>query len=148
MAKKQHKTKKRVTKTPVLLNSTANEMSAGGIMGNVAAGAGSGALMGLSAGPLAPITAGMGALIGGGVGLVKGLLGHRQENLANLEQERLTEQQGMQPVVPPLASTRTFGSDVSSYSNIPTFKYGGAMGAPRATQMTEMKSIPYMVMVG
>ncbi len=99
--------------------------SAGGILGQVAIGAGSGALGGAAFGGIgAPI----GAVIGGGIGLVKGLLGHRQENLANLAQERQTAADGMtqEPIVPPLESTRTFGSSATA-PNIPTFQFGGGI---------------------
>jgi len=121
------------------------EYSVGGIFGEVAAGAGMGALAGGMAGG---ITALPGALIGGGVGLVKGLLGHRQENLANLEKERAAEALANQEqmanqgqIIPPLQSTRTFQSS----TNIPTFALGGAMGMPRPPEEKQEKAVDKML---
>lgn len=73
------------------------EESLGGILGEVAKGAGSGALGG-SAVP--GLGTGIGAIIGGATGLIKGLFGHRQEKLQReaqeaeaQEQQKLLEQQ-------------------------------------------------------
>jgi len=116
------------------------EFSIGGIFGEAAIGAGSGAMMGLAGGPLAPITSGIGALIGGGAGLIKGLLGHRQENLQNLQTERMGEQIGEQKK---LFEQQRLDANQDQYiagieSNqavnpfTPTFEYGGKMKKVKA----------------
>ena len=59
------------------------QKSAGGILADVATGAGTGALAGTLGGP---IGAGAGAIIGGAVGLVKGVVGHIGENKQKAEE--------------------------------------------------------------
>lgn len=125
--------------TPVFVHNS-QELSLGGILGEVGVGAGSGALGGAAFGGIGALP---GALIGGGVGLIKGLSGHFREKKENEAMEALLAQQEEveQPIIPNLESTRTFQSSV----NIPTFQLGGAIQPTALEQPPEEKAIDKML---
>ncbi len=122
-----------------LLDSTVPVLGLGGILGEIGAGAGSGALMGLASGPGAAITAPLGALIGGGIGLFKGLLGHRQEKLMEEQQQPLIPEL---TAPPPALSQRVFNTGAP---NVPTFQLGGGLPGDNAVDADEVTTIDKML---